>query len=297
MNYNLKGVFMSKIIRQIEEHEVYNVVSRIHDYEDIVNGDLAERLESFDYYNHIEGHLIGALDLDVYSIDQDKVDDIIFEIKEKGLSTMPKIVIGDNGEIIDGVHRANALHQMGYKKIDLLKGTNKKYTPEFKRELIDEGMKIYKISNQFGSISVMEDAKYSPADNSISEFLVKEEYRGLGIGTDLLKEAMNQYENLGAQVSSIASLKVFLECGFEPFDLKASQKFENKTTSYDFKTFNKDPELLGEQAAFYRRDIGLFKEKMDESKALFNENGQSLYLNDKRIIKQELKNKRSALRV
>ena len=270
---------MRKIIKQIEQHEVYNVVTRIHDQEDVQNGDLVERLENYEYFNHIQGYSIASLSLDEFHVDQDKVDDIIYEIKESGLSTMPKIVIDEEGSFIDGIHRTVALQQLGYSQIDLLKGTNEKFNPKFKKELIDESLQIYKISNDFGSISIMENAKYSPADNSVFEFLVDDKYQGLGVGTELLKEAMKQYGNLGAQVSSIASLKVFLECGLEPHDIN-NRKAELDFTSYDFKTFNKCPELLGEQAAMYRQSIEVFQNKFNQAKDLFNNNGGSLFCND-----------------
>jgi GNAT superfamily N-acetyltransferase len=284
---------MNKIIRQIKEHEVYNVVSRIHDQDDIQNGDLAERIEAYDYYNHVEGFLISDLSLDSYNVDQDKVDDIIEEIQELGIGKMPKIVIDEKFDVIDGLHRLNALHQLGYTNIDLLQGTNQKHNPVFKKELIEDQMQIYKISNNFGSISIMENAKYSPADNSIFEFLVEEKYRGLGVGTELLKEAMAQYPNIGAQVSSIASLKVFLECGFQPQELTTKENCDLDTTSYDFKTFNKEPLLLNGQAAMYRNSLEIFNKKLEESIDLFEANGQSLYFEDTRLISQNLSNKKN----
>ncbi len=283
---------MDKIIRQFEEHEIYNVVSRIHNEGDLSEGDLEERLEENTYYNHIVDYKLSDIDLNAYDLDEDKIEDIIYEIEEKGLATMPKIIIDKNGEVIDGLHRANALNRLGYKKIDLLKGSDEKFEMKFKKELLIESMGIYKISNDFGSISIMEDAKYSPADSSVFEFVVDEEYRGLGVGTELLKEAMSQYPNLGAQVSSVASLKVFLECGYEPMDLKTKGTFDIKPTSYDFKVFNKDPELLNGQAAMYRNSIELFSKKMNESIELFKDNGGSLYMDDKREMPKLKKKKK-----
>jgi GNAT superfamily N-acetyltransferase len=283
---------MEKIIKQIENNAVYNVVTRIHDKDDVQDGDLVERLEEYEYYNHIKNYKISNFDLNSYDVDQDKVEDIIDQIKENGIETMPKIVVDENDDIIDGLHRLNALHQLGYTEIDILKGTNEKFNQIFKKELIDKDLEIYQISNEFGSISIMENAKFSPADNSVFEFLVNEEYRGLGIGTELLKEAMNQYQNLGAQVSSKASLKVFLECGFEPKNLTNKNKFSLDPMSYDFKTFNKFPELLEGNAAMYRTDLNLFNDKMIESKDLFKQNGQSLYMEDKRLPVIDLSNKK-----
>lgn len=281
---------MTKIIKQIPEHEVFNVVTRIHKNEDVDSGDLTDRIESNRFYNHVVDFEIDNLDLNQYSIDEDIVEDIIYEIQEKGLSTMPKIIIDSEKNIIDGLHRLNALKKIGINKIDLLIGTNEEYQQVFKKELIDEDLKIYKISNNFGSISIMEDAKYSPADNSVFEFIVDEKYRGLGVGTELLKEAMNQYDNLGAQVSSIASLKVFLECRFAPLNLDTKQKPDLDLTSYDFKVFNKDPELLNEQGAMYRRSIEIFQDRLNSSIQLFEKNDGSLYFSDPREkVKQEQK--------
>lgn len=288
---------MKKIIKQIKEHEIYNIVTRIHNNEDIDTGDLVERLENYEYYNHIADFDISNFDLNSHFVDDDIVDDIIYEIEENGIKKIPKVIINDEGDIIDGLHRLNAFIKLGINNIDLLIGTNIKHVPKFKKELIDENLKIYKISNEFGSISIMEDAKYSPADNSVFEFLVDEQYRSLGVGTELLKEAMKQYDNLGAQISSLASLKVFLECGFEPNETSISQQPELELTSFDFKTFNKAPELLEGNAAMYRQSITCFRDKIKESIDLFLKNGQSLYLNDTRKNNIKLKNNRRKVKL
>lgn len=284
---------MNKILKQIENHLVYSVVTRIHNKEDVEDGDLCERLDEYEYYNHLEGYLIDTMDLHAYEKDEDKVEYFAGLIKNNGILNMPKIVIDENGDVIDGFHRLCALHKLGYKTIDLLKGTNEKYTPIFKKELIDEDLKIYKIYNDFGSISIMEDAIYSPSDNSVCEFLVDKEYRGLGVGTELLKEAMKQYSNLGAQVSSEASLKVFLECGFTPNNLINKDVIHSDLSSYSFKTFNKCYKFIDTKISAYESDIKLFNLKFDETIKLFKENGGSLFLKYNRSLSLELKNKKN----
>lgn len=125
---------------------------------------------------------------------------------------------------------------------------------EFKEKLIDEELKIKRIICDYGHIEIMEDAQFSPATNSVSEFYVHDEFRGKGFGNIILKEAMKRYEDLGAQVSSLASLKVFYNNGYRPLN-KSNVEFEEVVN-------------------------------------LFKENGGSLFMDDKRIPKQDLKNKK-----
>lgn len=54
----------------------------------------------------------------------------------------------------------------------------------------------------------------SPRRHSVVGFLVDEDKRGQGIGHKLLQQAKQKYSDLGAQVSSKASLKVFYNNGF-----------------------------------------------------------------------------------
>jgi len=55
---------------------------------------------------------------------------------------------------------------------------------------------------------------YSPRGQSVIDFVVEEGMRGKGIGTRLLQEAKSRHEDLGGQVSSVASLKLFYKAGF-----------------------------------------------------------------------------------
>ena len=56
--------------------------------------------------------------------------------------------------------------------------------------------------------------KFAPRMQSVIDFVVDEDKRGQGIGDKLLKLAKAKYPDLGGQVSSLASLKVFHNNGF-----------------------------------------------------------------------------------
>jgi GNAT superfamily N-acetyltransferase len=74
------------------------------------------------------------------------------------------------------------------------------------------------ISNGHGVISVLTGNKYSPTSHSITNFVVDETKRGQGYGKQLVQEVIRRYkEDIGGQVSSIASLHVFYKCGFRPY--------------------------------------------------------------------------------
>ena len=60
-----------------------------------------------------------------------------------------------------------------------------------------------------GLIRVISPAPHSPRDASVVEFIVDENKRNQGIGSKLVHMAVNKYPDLGAQVSSIASMKAF----------------------------------------------------------------------------------------
>lgn len=55
---------------------------------------------------------------------------------------------------------------------------------------------------------------HSPRSQSVVDFVVDEQKRGLGIGKKLLAYALTKYSDLGGQASSAASLKVFYDLGF-----------------------------------------------------------------------------------
>jgi len=65
-----------------------------------------------------------------------------------------------------------------------------------------------------GYIDIMKKTTLSPRSQSVIDFVVPEELRNKGIGDWLVKQAMKKYNDLGAQISSLASLKVFFNNGF-----------------------------------------------------------------------------------
>jgi hypothetical protein len=67
-------------------------------------------------------------------------------------------------------------------------------------------------------IGVMEQARYAPRDNSITDFVVPEADRGKGAGTALLDKVLQLYpaETVSAAASSPASVAAFYAKGFRP---------------------------------------------------------------------------------
>jgi GNAT superfamily N-acetyltransferase len=70
------------------------------------------------------------------------------------------------------------------------------------------------IRHEGGRIDIHMNPQYAPRKQSVVDFQVPEEKRGQGIGKHLLNKAMETHKDLGAQVSSLASLKVFHNAGF-----------------------------------------------------------------------------------
>lgn len=89
---------------------------------------------------------------------------------------------------------------------------NEQQTPvEVERE---DGRVTYRTPD--GYITVIENSPWAQGAHSIYGFYVDENKRGQGIGKQLVKVVMDAYpgEEISAQVSSLASLKVFLDLGF-----------------------------------------------------------------------------------
>jgi len=70
------------------------------------------------------------------------------------------------------------------------------------------------IQHQGGRIDIHTNPKFAPRKQSVIDFVVPEEQRGKGLGHILLQKAMDKHKDLGAQVSSLASLTVFHNKGF-----------------------------------------------------------------------------------
>lgn len=88
-----------------------------------------------------------------------------------------------------------------------------------------DGRVTYKMP--YGYITVIENSPYANGAHSIYGFYVDENQRGQGIGKQLVKIVVDAYPNeeISAQVSSLSSLKVFLNLGF--------RATEDPTASFD----------------------------------------------------------------
>jgi hypothetical protein len=95
----------------------------------------------------------------------------------------------------------------------------------------------------------MENSKWAQGAISILSFYVDEEKRGQGLGKRLIKMVIDAYPNeeISAQVSSLASLKAFMNMGFKPSENPAAS-FEEAKEIYDYNgdsvnvRFNGSPE-------------------------------------------------------
>jgi hypothetical protein len=117
----LDNSMSSKII---PNEKVYQLVQKIHrNYDDFIDGDLGDRLDKYDYYElkYID---IDNINLEEWEVQDYLVDDIEDEMKNN--NDYPPIVVSHKMSIIDGIHRANALNNLGYKTIKAYVGIRKK---------------------------------------------------------------------------------------------------------------------------------------------------------------------------
>jgi hypothetical protein len=105
----------------ISEDILYQNIQEFHrNYDDFIDGDLSERIEEYEFYKLIEIDF-NKLDLEEWNVDESLVEEIKEEI-EFNINTMPLCVIDDNYSIIDGIHRLNALKNLGYNSIKVYQG-------------------------------------------------------------------------------------------------------------------------------------------------------------------------------
>ena len=73
---------------------------------------------------------------------------------------------------------------------------------------------VFKVDG--GRLMIMENSKWAQGAHSVIDFVVDKDKRGLGIGTKLVRAIVDYYsgQHISAQVSSVASLKVFMNFGF-----------------------------------------------------------------------------------
>jgi GNAT superfamily N-acetyltransferase len=116
-------------------------------------------------------------------------------------------------DLAQGNYGSAALNAVGLLPfIPALGGTVAK-APYFKESMLEGFGKV--ISSPHGEISILSNNPYSPRTHSVTKFFVDETKRNKGYGKELIDEALKQYpSDIGAQVSSPASAKVFYNKGF-----------------------------------------------------------------------------------
>lgn len=109
-----------------DESDIYNYVSRLHNEDDFIDGDLGDRIEKYPNYKVMEISL-DKINTDEYMLDDDLVDDYLELYKKTDI--YPPIVLGklEYGKynIIDGTQRSNALIKNGNEKIIAFVGLKK----------------------------------------------------------------------------------------------------------------------------------------------------------------------------
>ena len=99
----------------VDSRTVLDMVQDIHGRpEDFDEGDLIHRINKFDTYEKTVMD-IDDLNLDEWEVDEDFVEELSKRIEKEGY--YPIVYDPDDGSIIDGTHRANALNLIGKTKI------------------------------------------------------------------------------------------------------------------------------------------------------------------------------------
>lgn len=98
-----------------DEADVYGYTQRIHHtYDDFIDGDLGDRIESYEEYIVKEVN-ISDIDIDEFYVDDSLVDEYKEKIRKNG--HYPPVVLNSDYSIIDGTHRINALNELGIKTV------------------------------------------------------------------------------------------------------------------------------------------------------------------------------------
>lgn len=122
----------------VDHRSVQDEVIRLHGRkQDLNEGDLLHRLDRFNFF--IKKSIdISDVDLDEFEVDQDKVDDFKRLFAQSG--AYPPIVFDSlDGSIIDGIHRANALAQLGVLRIDAFVGVKEHEFIDWVRDPHEDG--------------------------------------------------------------------------------------------------------------------------------------------------------------
>lgn len=114
--------------------ELLALHGRVQDFDE---GDLLHRLDRFNAFV-LKAVNIAGIDLAEFAVDQDKVDD--FKTLYQVAGTCPRIIFDEiDGSVIDGVHRACALAQLGITWIDAYVGEAAHVDCQWTRDAQDEG--------------------------------------------------------------------------------------------------------------------------------------------------------------
>ena len=80
---------------------------------------------------------------------------------------------------------------------------------------------IYLDDEEVGSVELIKNTK------SIESFFIDENYRGRGIGTEVLKKATELgYTNICVVPSNTGAIKLYEKCGFKPVLIKMQYRKE-----------------------------------------------------------------------
>ena len=129
---------------------------------------------------------------------------------------------------------------------------NKKLGKKESKEEIKEGESLVgekgtKYKTREGHIDIKHTGtEHAPRKQSVVDFVIDEKHRGKGIGKKLLRHALTKHNDLGAQVSSPASLKVFYSHGFRNPEIpKGTFEEHEKRLNEDSSVFVAHKDLHG----------------------------------------------------
>ena len=121
-----ENTFTDKSVKEnqvFKEDQIYTYIQKLHrNQDDFTDGDISTRIEKYKQYK-VETVNIEDIDIKEFDLVDEYVEDYVEELKKK--KTYPPIVLAHNYQIIDGTHRANALAELGYKKIVAFVGIKK----------------------------------------------------------------------------------------------------------------------------------------------------------------------------
>ena len=117
MNY-VNELEQEEIGKVLQPFEIVEYITSFHDMDSYDDTDFYERCEEYEKFV-LKMIDVSEIDLDEFMLDDDKVSEYVELYRET--EKYPTIVVGSDPiyryTIIDGLHRANALSELGFKKI------------------------------------------------------------------------------------------------------------------------------------------------------------------------------------